>query len=662
MALDAASNGNYNTRSPAQATKLIENLASSNSTKVADFERKKLAQNMDGVQLAEVKAKLDSVHNLLVSKKTVKFAAEVEAVEPGADEEEGVNYVSGAGYLGQKFGNTHGNRHDNGYGQKGNISFVRTYGHSSYQSPPPPSADTEMKSMLEQILAGQQNMTVDFNGKMDALYTDLNGKIEALSTFTNKLDVKVAQTTGTVKKREGCNAILIRDGDDVWEEETSDDDETALAQQVSLDTISRCRSTPTSVLKNLVPDGPIPTEIDTKPKVPFPKPRKSKQEIEESRCKAMMEKVINEIHLDHADRDSPMLKQCVKRMVQNEVSPEEGALLARDMGAIFLKQTPQSKKEKKKKKVFVSEKVSAMIQSKIPEKLSDPGSFVLDCSIFTERFPHSLCDLGSGINLIPYSVAVRLGLTDFKPTRISLILADRSKRIPEGLLENVLIRIGECIIPTDFVVLKYSEEPQDPIILGISFLATAGALIDVQKGKIGLHVGDLVMNFDMDKLRRAPTIDGQTFSLEEAMDDVAVIEYSEDITARDQSEGLATAKLLEDDVFVLEMRIAETNCRKSAETQASGSVSSDTTMVSIDTPRHDSPNLPKMDGFRVDLTTAILSPVLNREASLPIPRLCPAAVPRVLGRSPTPNAYKPPWMMRHYSRRHLVPLSDQPDA
>ncbi|XP_023633336.1 uncharacterized protein LOC111828970 [Capsella rubella] len=240
MALDAASNGNYNTRSPAQATKLIENLATSNSTKVADFERKKLAQNMDGVQLAEVKAKLDSVHNLLVSKKTVKFAAEVEEVEPGADEEEGVNYVSGAGYLGQKFGNTHGNRYDNGYGQKGNNSFVRTYGNSSYQSPPPPSADTEMKSMLEQILVVQQNITVDFNGKMDALYTYLNGKIEALSTFTNKLDVKVAQTTRTVKKREGCNAILIRDGDDVWEEETSEDDETVLAQQVSLDTISGC--------------------------------------------------------------------------------------------------------------------------------------------------------------------------------------------------------------------------------------------------------------------------------------------------------------------------------------------------------------------------------------------------------------------------------------
>ncbi|KAL1203420.1 hypothetical protein V5N11_014346 [Cardamine amara subsp. amara] len=45
MALDAASNGNFNTRYPEDAVVLIENLASSNSTKNADFERKKQAWN-----------------------------------------------------------------------------------------------------------------------------------------------------------------------------------------------------------------------------------------------------------------------------------------------------------------------------------------------------------------------------------------------------------------------------------------------------------------------------------------------------------------------------------------------------------------------------------------------------------------------------------------
>ncbi|XP_024006434.1 uncharacterized protein LOC112082945 [Eutrema salsugineum] len=124
---------------------------------------------------------------------------------------------------------------------------------------------------------------------------------------------------------------------------------------------------------------------------------------------------------------------------------------------------------------------------------------------------------------MPYSVAVNLGMTDFKPTRISLILADRSTRIPEGVLEDVPIKVGDCMIPTDFVVLEYGEEPKDLLILGRPFLATAGAIIDVRKGRIALNVGDLVMNFDMDKLMKKPTIDGQTFYVD------TLTEFAEEI-------------------------------------------------------------------------------------------------------------------------------------
>ncbi|CAA7029164.1 unnamed protein product [Microthlaspi erraticum] len=61
-------------------------------------------------------------------------------------------------------------------------------------------------------------------------------------------------------------------------------------------------------------------------------------------------------------------------MVVNGVSPEEGALLTKDISDVLLSTVP------KKKKVMVSEQVSAIIQNKIPEKLPDPGNFVLDCS------------------------------------------------------------------------------------------------------------------------------------------------------------------------------------------------------------------------------------------------------------------------------------------
>ena len=40
MAIDASSDGNFNTRNPEEAVRVIENLASNNNTKNTDFERK----------------------------------------------------------------------------------------------------------------------------------------------------------------------------------------------------------------------------------------------------------------------------------------------------------------------------------------------------------------------------------------------------------------------------------------------------------------------------------------------------------------------------------------------------------------------------------------------------------------------------------------------
>lgn len=161
--------------------------------------------------------------------------------------------------------------------------------------------------------------------------------------------------------------------------------------------------------------------------------------------------------------------------------------------------------------MMISEVCSAVIQNIIPKKLKDPRSFVLDFSILRDRFKSSLCDLGSSVSPMPYLVALGLGMTDFTPIRNSLILADMSIRILEGLLEDVPIQIGDCMIPTDFLVLRYSDKPKDLLILGRLFLATTGILIDVRNGKITMNVCDLVMNFDMEKLIDRPTIDAHTF-------------------------------------------------------------------------------------------------------------------------------------------------------
>ena len=70
-------------------------------------------------------------------------------------------------------------------------------------------------------------------------------------------------------------------------------------------------------------------------------------------------------------------------------------------------------------------------------------------------------------------------------------------------------RTNDCHVPTDFVVLKYQNEPKDPLILGRPFLATAGAIIDVKEGQICLNIGNISMTFDMEKLIKQPLIDKQ---------------------------------------------------------------------------------------------------------------------------------------------------------
>ena len=234
MSLDSASRGNFNTNVPSDALALIENMASSSSTKNIDYERKQLGKSSDGGNMAKMEAKLDSMHNLLAGKKQVQFAQEVETfIRDEEENEEDCNYVGGSGFQGQRFGNQQGNRNYGGNNYSGNnqrstftgnqatpsytkaqfqntdyqkpyqSSFTRNYGSSSYQTPPPKSSDNKTDSMLEQILEGQQKMTVNFNGKIDALYTDLNGKIESIHLHVKKLDTQVAQQAESVKRQEG---------------------------------------------------------------------------------------------------------------------------------------------------------------------------------------------------------------------------------------------------------------------------------------------------------------------------------------------------------------------------------------------------------------------------------------------------------------------------
>ncbi|XP_070042696.1 uncharacterized protein [Nicotiana tomentosiformis] len=138
----------------------------------------------------------------------------------------------------------------------------------------------------------------------------------------------------------------------------------------------------------------------------------------------------------------------------------------------------------------LTEECSSRIQSKLPQKLKDPGSFTIQISIGKHAVGRVLCDLEVSINLMSLSVFRQLSFYEPRPTTVILQLADRSLAHPKGVIEDVLVQVGSFIFPADFIILNYEPDQEVPFILGRPFLATSRAIIDVCEGKMTMRVGD----------------------------------------------------------------------------------------------------------------------------------------------------------------------------
>ncbi|XP_042972926.1 uncharacterized protein LOC122304722 [Carya illinoinensis] len=161
-----------------------------------------------------------------------------------------------------------------------------------------------------------------------------------------------------------------------------------------------------------------------------------------------------------------------------------------------------------KKKAFLTEQVSPIIQSNIPPKYKDPGSPTIACVIGSSKIGQALLDLGSSVNLLPYNTYEQLGLGELKPTSIILQLVDRSIKKPRGVVKDVLVQVDKFYYPVDFVVLDVQLTPhsvfQAPVILGRPFLATSNALINCRSGILKLTFGNMTLELNVFNTCRQP--------------------------------------------------------------------------------------------------------------------------------------------------------------
>nr|GEZ81776.1 reverse transcriptase domain-containing protein [Tanacetum cinerariifolium] len=170
-----------------------------------------------------------------------------------------------------------------------------------------------------------------------------------------------------------------------------------------------------------------------------------------------------------------------------------------------------------------------MLLKKLPEKLGDPGKFLILCDFPGMDVCHALADLGASINLMPLSIWKKLSLPELTPTRMTLELADRSITRPKGVAEDVFVKVGKFHFLADFVVVDSEADPRVPLILGRSFLKTGRALIDVYGEEITLRVNDEAVTFNLNQTTRySSTYDDLSVNQIDIID-VAREEYGQEI-------------------------------------------------------------------------------------------------------------------------------------
>nr|GEV15980.1 reverse transcriptase domain-containing protein [Tanacetum cinerariifolium] len=142
-------------------------------------------------------------------------------------------------------------------------------------------------------------------------------------------------------------------------------------------------------------------------------------------------------------------------------------------------------------RTLLNEHCSAVLLKKLPEKLGDPGKFLILCDFLGMAECLALADLGTSINLMPLSMWNKLYLPDLSP--------------------------------------HFDADPRVPLILGRSFLKTERALIDVFEGELTLRVGKEAITFNLDQTSRYSSNYNDMTANRVDVIDMACEEYSQEV-------------------------------------------------------------------------------------------------------------------------------------
>nr|GEZ87896.1 reverse transcriptase domain-containing protein [Tanacetum cinerariifolium] len=168
-------------------------------------------------------------------------------------------------------------------------------------------------------------------------------------------------------------------------------------------------------------EEPVVVILKAKPNLPYPsRLQKEKNQEKDDILAAKFMEIFRDLHFELSFVDAlihmPKFTPMFKKLLNNKDK------------LIDLTKTP------------LNENCLAVVLKKLPEKLGDPGRFLIPCDFTVLDNCLALADLGASINLMPLSIWKKLRLPTLNDTKMVLELADRTISKPTGVAENVFVK------------------------------------------------------------------------------------------------------------------------------------------------------------------------------------------------------------------------------
>ncbi|XP_040947300.1 uncharacterized protein [Gossypium hirsutum] len=324
---------------------------------------------------------------------------------------------------------------------------------------PPPKPRTSLEAVME-ILAVD---AAKYQQRTDASIQELTNQVSKLSMEVNCLESQGKLPSQTEPNpRENASAITLHSRKVL--EPVSDKSHGQEKEREKQISDSKAR-----------PESKIQKPVVIPP--PFPGRRaKDKKENEEKEILETFRKVEVNIPLLDAIKQIPRYETFLK-----ELCISKRRLIGNE-------------------RVNVGENVSAILQKKVLPKYKDKCMFAISCEIGNVGIKKAMRDLGASINVMSYPIYKLINTGPLKKIGVIIQLADRSVIYPEGLLEDVLVKVNELVFPADFYIINMEDDNStnsSDILLGRQFLSTASAKIDVQSGTLTMEFDGEIMKFNV---------------------------------------------------------------------------------------------------------------------------------------------------------------------